>query len=359
MKAIVANRHLITRIANAARGKTYGGQGGSVQEVPIPSITESEILVKVNAVALNPTDHKHLDVISPPGSIIGCDYAGTVHKVGGPAAAQRWKVGDRVAGAVHGGLYPDRGAFAEYLKIDADLAWRVPDPVSDADAATYGVSAVTAMLALNARLGLPWLEPGKTNAPSGKTILIYAGSTSSGLLQIQVAKAAGYKVVTTASPHSYDLVMSYGADATFNYRSPTVAAEIAKAHPDITLAVDCFSEGKSSEVCAEVIGKKGGKVVQLLPNGKSKVQGVEFVPILAYTLFGRPFQWLPPIGPKFEAIPDDRKALARFYGSLPQLLGDIRPPPVTLRDGGFEAVLEGLSQLREGKVSGGKLVVKL
>jgi NADPH:quinone reductase-like Zn-dependent oxidoreductase len=225
---------LITRLLNLSLGKIIG-QGCSIKEIPTPSIEDHEILVKVTAVALNPTDFKHIDFLSPPNSIIGCDYAGEVVLVG-KAALGGWQLGDRVAGLVHGGVYPDRGAFAEYLKTDADLTWKVPASVTDEAAATYGVSAVTAMMVIHLRLGV------EDNSENAAPILIYAGSTCAGLFAIQLAKKAGRMVVTTASPHSLDLVKGYGADHVFDYRSKSAAAEIIKAFPDITLAMDCFSE---------------------------------------------------------------------------------------------------------------------
>jgi hypothetical protein len=54
------------------------------------------------------------------------------------------KVGDRVAGWVHGGMYPDRGSYAEYLHIPADLCWKVPDNVTPQQAGAYGVPYCTA-----------------------------------------------------------------------------------------------------------------------------------------------------------------------------------------------------------------------
>ncbi|CCT71763.1 related to toxD gene [Fusarium fujikuroi IMI 58289] len=323
MKALVSNRSIVTRLVNATRSKAIGGQGGRVQDdVPIPSISSNEILVKVKAVALNPTDFKHLDIISPPNSIIGCDYAGVVHQVG-DAAKDKWKIGDRVAGA----------------------------------ATTYGVSAVTAMLVLNVHYGLPFLDT-KPMSPKDEAIFIYAGSTSAGLYHIQLAKAAGYTVVTTASPRSTQLVKQYGADAVFDYNSPSVAEDIIKDYPKITKAVDCFSEGKSTPICAAVLNPSGGKVVTLLPNGKSSTPGVTYDLVMSYTAMGHAFQWLPPIGPKFEARPQDRAALVRFYETLPRVTHILKPiPTIELKDG-FDGILEGLDKLRAGQVAGGKQVVR-
>ncbi|KAL3479217.1 chaperonin 10-like protein [Aspergillus californicus] len=358
MKALISNRRIATRIFNHASGKSVGGQGGRVKDdVPIPTISPNEVLVKVKAVALNPTDFKHLDVISPPHSIIGCDYAGVIQQVGS-AVRSGWAPGDRVAGVVHGGLFPDKGAFAEYLKVDADLAWKVPDEISDTDATTYGVSAVTAMLTLNVRHGLPFVQGDQAATPKDEVIFIYAGATSTGLFHIQIAKAAGYTVVATASPRSFDLVKAYGATAVFDYRSATIAADVGKEYPTISKAVDCFSEGKSTSVCAEVLRNTGGTVVTLLPNGKSTIPGVSYEMVMAYTLFGRPFQWLPPIGPKFEARPADREALVRFYKVLPTITHILKPIPTVKEKDGFEGILDGLNKLRAGAVAGGKLVVE-
>ena len=78
------------------------GEAG-IQEVPLPKLRDDHVLVKVNAVGINPTDWKHIDFGLPgPGSRIGCDYAGVVEQVGGKVA-KSFKKGDRISGVVHGG----------------------------------------------------------------------------------------------------------------------------------------------------------------------------------------------------------------------------------------------------------------
>ncbi|KAK6216840.1 TOXD protein [Colletotrichum tabaci] len=356
MKALVSNRSIAARLFNHSTGKS-GFKGAHVIDVPRPKITGQEILVKVKAVALNPSDYKHIDVISPKNCILGCDYAGEVVEVG-PSAKTSWKVGDRVAGVVHGGLYHDRGAFAEYLRTEADLAWKIPSGVSDEEATTYGVSAVTAVLALNVHLDIPWPGEAIQSQEPKRTILIYGGSTSVGLFAIQLAKSAGYTVVTTASPHSYDLVKRYGADKVFNYRSESWVKDVSSAYPDITLALDCISEKGSGPSTAQVLKAKGGKIVTLLDQGESNVPGVKYDMIMLYTVFGKEFAWLPPVGPKFPVDKEHRAALLRFYASLPQLTDVVKPPPIQVFDGGIDVLLEKVDLLRQGKVSGTKLVVR-
>jgi NADPH:quinone reductase-like Zn-dependent oxidoreductase len=66
------------------------------------------MLVKVKAVALNPTDWLARDVeANTKGSVLGVDYAGVVEKVADGDNTKKWSKGDRVAGSVHGGEYPN------------------------------------------------------------------------------------------------------------------------------------------------------------------------------------------------------------------------------------------------------------
>lgn len=357
MKALTGNLSMPTRLFNFATKKAWK-DGGLIREVPVPEIEDDEVLVKVTSVALNPTDFKHMDFLTPPGAILGNDFAGRVVKIGSKAPGN-WKIGDRIAGSVHGGLYKDQGSFAEYLKTPGNLAIKIPDFLSDQEAATYGVSCATAMMALNKNLDVPWLDGSK---PSGRTdtpILIYSASTGAGLYAIQLAKLAGLTVVATASPQSQEVVKQYGADAVFDYRSPTAVQDIIKAYPNIDRAMDGFSEGNSTQFCIDVIKNNGGKVVTLLDNGKSTVPGVEVTFILGYTMYNRAFQWLPPFGPKFDVVPSDYEALKRFISLLPELLPKLKTIPVKKIDGGLENLKAGLDLLRHGKVARTKLVADL
>lgn len=151
------------------------------------------------------------------------------------------------------------------------------------------------MMVIHLRLSVE--DPSEDAAPT----LIYAGSTCAGLFAIQLARNADRTFVCTASPHSFELVKGYSADHVFDYRSKTSAAEIVEAFPDITLAVDCFSEGGSTQFCAEILKRKDGKVVTLTPNRKSKVSNVKFETFLLYTVFGGEFSWLRPVGAMFPA----------------------------------------------------------
>ena len=73
-----------------------------VTDAPIPKLRDDYILVKTMAVALNPTDWRHIDMFPDPGALVGCDYAGVITAVG-KSVTNDLVEGDRVFGVVHGG----------------------------------------------------------------------------------------------------------------------------------------------------------------------------------------------------------------------------------------------------------------
>lgn len=214
----------------------------------------------------------HVDIVGPANSIIGCDFSGIVEEVG-VVVRDDWKVGDRVAGVVHGGLFPDKGAFAEYLKGPSDLAWRPPPSMSHQQAATYGISAFTAMQALYTKLDVPWPGP-NSPTPTNSTIFVYAGSTAASLFAIELAKLAGYTVATTCSPHNFDLVKSYGADAVYDYHFPSALEDIKKDYPNIDRAFDGISLKESTIFYSSVVENLEGKLSCYLTLSK-QVRGQE------------------------------------------------------------------------------------
>lgn len=74
------------------------GKAELVTNAPIPKLRDDYILVKTAAVALNPTDWKHVDFLASPGAIVGCDYSGTVQQAG-TTVHNGIKAGDRVMGS--------------------------------------------------------------------------------------------------------------------------------------------------------------------------------------------------------------------------------------------------------------------
>jgi NADPH:quinone reductase-like Zn-dependent oxidoreductase len=158
----------------------------AVTKVPIPSLRPGYILVKTSAVALNPTDWKHIGFVSAPVTV-GCDYSGVVENVG-EGVFLPWKAGERVCGVLHGSneTHPDEGAFGEYLLAKGDLQIKPPSNWTDEEAAGLGMGVSTVGQGMYQVLNLPWPDqPATEKFP----ILIYGGSSAMGAYGIQFAKA--------------------------------------------------------------------------------------------------------------------------------------------------------------------------
>lgn len=154
----------------------------------VPKLRHDYLLVKVKAVALNPTDWKHIAFeLGADGSLVGCDFSGIIEQVG-PGVTKPFKKGDRIAGVAHGGnaVQIEDGAFAEYVVAKGDIQMKIPDSLSFEDASTLSLGVTTVMQGLyqkSLKLQLP-IEPVKEKT----YVLIYGGSTATGALGIQFAK---------------------------------------------------------------------------------------------------------------------------------------------------------------------------
>jgi len=340
-----------------------GAGKAELVEASIPSLREDYILVKVKAVALNPTDVLHIDYLAPVGALVGCDYAGIVEEVGAKVT-KPFKKGDRIAGVAHGSnaVNHEDGTFAEVITVKGDLQIHIPDTISFEEAATLGIGITTVGQALYQSLGLVLPEQ---SASSKQPILIYGGSTATGSLAVQYAKQSGMLVIATASAHNFDYVKSLGADEVFDYTSLTCAEDIKKStEGELTLALDCISKGSSTQICVEAISDKGGVYTTLLPVPSEKVtsinEKIENKSTLAYTAIGEAFQF----GPQsFPAIPGHFEFAKKFWSISEKLLaeGKIKVHQIAVNEGGsgLEGVLQGLQQVRAGDVRGRKLVYTL
>ncbi|KAE8143761.1 zinc-binding oxidoreductase [Aspergillus pseudotamarii] len=329
-------------------------QAEVVADKPVPALRDDYILVKTICVAINPTDWKHIDYLAPPGVLVGCDYAGIVQEVG-KNVKKPFKKGDRVCGFVHGSntVQPEDGAFAEYIVAKGDLQMKIPDYLTFQEATTLGLGVTTAGQGLyqGLKLALP-TNPIKEAQP----ILIYGGSTATGTLAIQFAKISGYKVLTTCSPRNFDQVKRLGADAVFDYRDPGSADRIKELTNDnLKLVFDTISSEDSARYCDRAISSGGGDYSALLPLAIERPKNVNHGATMAYTAFGEGFQFGPrAIPPKAE----DYTFAENFCTVVERLLAEkrlsVHPPKMC--PAGLNGTLEGLISMREGKVSGEKLV---
>lgn len=171
---------------------------------------------------------------------------------------------------------------------------------------------------------------------------------------------SGLTVLTTCSPHNFDLVKSLGATAAFDYKSPDCAKQIREyTNNNLKYAFDIISLGPSAKICADALSSTSGCVYSaLLPVDMPRKDVDDHGFTMAYTAMGEYFTF----GPiEFPAKQEDFEFAQMFWGMAEKLLGEgkfkVHPPSV--RKGGLKGVLEGLQEMREEKVSGQKLVYKV
>lgn len=160
-------------------------------DLPMPAVPPDHVLIKVTAVSVNHCDYKMPARIPCPGAVDGCDFSGTIVRVGEAVARTPGglQIGDRVAGAQMASQprRPWSGAFAEYVSEKAGNVWRVPANLSWEQAASIGCGVTTSV-----GMALWWVMklPGTPEAPTTdpKFVLVYGGSTASGTFAIQVLK---------------------------------------------------------------------------------------------------------------------------------------------------------------------------
>lgn len=182
-------------------------------DAPDPRPGPDELLVRVRATAVNRADTLQRRGGYPPpegaSPILGLELAGTVERGAGP-----WQVGDRVMAVVTG------GGYAELATVPIGMAMRIPDNLSFTQAAALPEAFLTAYLNL--------FTLGKLQA--GERVLIHAGASGIGTAAIQLARAAGAQVFTTASSEAkLQRCRELGADITINYKEESFAARVAEA----------------------------------------------------------------------------------------------------------------------------------
>ena len=192
-------------------------------DLPKPTATGSLVLVKTAAVAVNPIDTYLRNGANywelPKPFIIGCDMAGSVESVG--EKVTRLKPGDRVW-CSNQGLLGRQGTFAEYCAIDE--CWLYPTPPGVNDEA----AAASALVGITAHLGL-FRE---ANLQSGQTIFVNGGTGGVGSMVVQMAKAAGARVIATAgSSEKCKALKQLGADVAVNYKTDDIAAAVKQFAP--------------------------------------------------------------------------------------------------------------------------------
>ncbi len=197
----------------------YIEKTGSVDQItygdlPKPKATGAQVVVQVKAVSVNPIDtyirSGAVAMELPKPFIVGCDLAGVVESVG--PDAKRVKIGDRVWGS-NQGLLGRQGTFAQFAAVDEQWLYPIPEEVSFEDAAAIALVAITAHLGLfrDAQLKM------------GEKVFVHGGSGGVGSCVVQMARAVGARVMTTAgNDDKVQICRKLGASVVVNYRTGSV-----------------------------------------------------------------------------------------------------------------------------------------
>lgn len=329
------------------------GKPGIIRESTIYSdLVDNEILVKVHAWAVNPCDALLQDQALPfitypfrPGE----DCAGVVEAVGSAAAAT-FQVGDRITGFAMGATSKEvkHAAFQEYVVLDHRVACKIPETLSFGEASVFPLCIITSSFALFHQdyLGLPFpsVDPKKID----KSVLIWGGSSAVGSNAIQLAKAAGFQVITTCSARNFGYVESLGADKAFDYNSPSVIDDVATELDQRTCAGIYHAAGKVAMTC--LVSYKT-KQKPFVATSTPPMEGDVPEGVTAKFTFGTGG-----IGMFLPILP------ATFGGFLPEALAKgvykAAPPPEVVATKGLDGIQEALNVLKKG-VSAKKVVVEV
>jgi NADPH:quinone reductase-like Zn-dependent oxidoreductase len=195
----------------------------TIVDAPTPRVLPTEVLVRVEAIGLNPLEPRlragEFPLLGPPPFILGWDISGVVED-----APQTWRFrpGDEVFGMP---LFPRAAnAYAEFVAAPALHLARKPASLSHVDAAALPVAGLTAWQGL-VDLG---------GVTEGDRVLVHGGGGGVGHLAIQLAKALGAHVITTAGTDKREFVEGLGADEVIDY----TAADFTEATGDIDVVLD-------------------------------------------------------------------------------------------------------------------------
>jgi NADPH2:quinone reductase len=221
-----------------------------------PQCRPGDLLVRVAAAGVNPTDWKELE-----GNLVnfyppyeprwapGFDGAGIVEEVGEGVAA--FKPGDRVV------LMSDRrggqsGTFAEYVRVNEKLAAKAPASISLTETASIPVAGLTAYQAL--------FRDDMGRATPGQSLLVHGASGGLGSFATCFARAIGMRIAATCRPANDGYLREIGAEHTIDYTQGRIAAALKRwAPPGTDVVIDAVSGGRQADLLDALA--PGGRLV--------------------------------------------------------------------------------------------------
>lgn len=335
-------------IDNLAAWQRQPGEPLAIGPAELPALARGEILVRNEAVAINPLDYFLQDMALLPWLdypiIAGSDVAGTVVAIG--EGVDHFAVGDRVLGQAVGTTVnqPAQGAFQQHTVVIAHMAAPIPDEMAATSAAVLPLGIGTAACGLYQPNNLGLRHPSADPRPSGETLLVWGASSSVGCNAVQLATASGYEVIATASLHNAAMVRELGAVQVLDHSDADVVDRVVAALRGKTLVGAFHATGNLADtfdVMRQIEGRRF--VTTTLPPQIDPPEAVEVAAIAGTSLR------------------DDEVGPMIYRDFLPAALASgryVAAPAPKVVGRGLEAFQHAVDAQRTG-ISGYKLVVDL
>ncbi|KAF2657225.1 GroES-like protein [Lophiostoma macrostomum CBS 122681] len=328
-----------------------------VKEAELWTPGPNDVLIKNHAVAINPVDWKIQTTgmfLQKYPMVLGTDVAGEVVDVGENVKKEgKLQKGDRVLGHAFSLMTnaPKDGGFQHYTTCTSLAVSKIPSSLSYTSAAVLPLSLSTAAAVLFKRetLGLALPTSNTSPKPSGKSVLVWGGSSSVGASAIQLAVGAGHTVFSVSSSRNIAAVKELGASEVFDYNSSGVADDIISAiqssGTEFVGVADCIGTPDAAAAWTPVYKKLGGRYGSVMPEPKGLPEGIEGAFVFAPSV----------------ATQDRYVGEAVWEQYVPKALEEgklkAKPDPIVIKSG-LEKVQEGIDKCKQG-VSFAKVVVEL
>ena len=241
-----------------------------INDIPVPKISDDEVLVKVKAAAVNP-----LEILILTGSVkliqdysmpltLGNELSGIVEEVG--KNVTKFKKGDKIYSRLP---ISKIGAFAEYVAVDANAISHMPKNLDFKEAVAVPLTGLTAYQGLHEEL----------EAKAGQTVFIPGGSGSFGQMAIPIAKSMGLNVIVSGNSRSYEQMTKLGVDTYLDYTKDNYWEIIH----DVDFVIDTLGPNEFKRELS--ILKKGGRLLSLRTGPNKKFAEKNELPFWKQKLF--------------------------------------------------------------------------
>jgi NADPH2:quinone reductase len=257
-------------------------------ELPTPAAHGHDLLVRVEAVSVNPVDTKIRSpkpTVEAQPRILGYDAAGVVESVG--EAVTLFKRGDEVW---YAGDVTRSGSDAQFQLVDERIVGRKPHSLDFARAAVLPLTSITAYELMFQRMRID-----ADGADRGTSLLIIAGAGGVGSIAIQLARRAGLVVIATASrPETVDWCRQMGATHVIDHRQPLQPQLLALGFTQVDAIVDFTDPAPYWQQLGEIIAPQGRIGLIVEPSAplnigdpfKAKCVGIHWEMMFARARFG-------------------------------------------------------------------------